>query len=399
MLNERHLERYADIMLWGLTTARTQRFKKNDIVQVRFNLPALRLAEILHERLMDRGMNPVMRFSPTPTMERNFFHQAGPKQLIFRPPGADTLYENLNGSIFLHAPESITHLSDVDPKKIARFTISRKPLRDILDRRDAAGHFGWTLCMLPTAELARHAQMDLDAYAQQIVKACFLNRKAPVAHWQEIFKRAATLKRWLNRMRVKHYHVESRQIDLEVTPGERRRWIGISGHNIPSFELFLSPDWRGTRGRYYANQPSYRSGNYVTGVHLEFSKGRVKTIQADTGEEFVRKQLGMDKGASQLGEFSLTDKRFSKIDRFMANTLFDENYGGRQGNCHVAVGSSYADTYAGDPTELTPERKADLGFNDSALHWDLVNTEKKRVSAHLTSGKVVTIYENGQFTY
>jgi aminopeptidase len=399
MLNERQLERYAEVMLWGLTTARSQRFKKNDIVQVRFNLPALRLAELLHERLLERGLNPVVRFSPTPTMERNFFEQAAPKQLVFQPPGADTLYENLNGSIFLHAPESITHLSGVDPKKIARFTISRKPLRDILDKRDAAGLFGWTLCMLPTAELARHAQMEMAEYGRQIVKACFLNRRDPVSHWKEIFKRAAALKRWLNRMRVKHYHVESKHIDLEVTPGEQRRWIGISGHNIPSFELFLSPDWRGTRGYYYANQPSYRSGNYVEGVHLEFSKGRIKRITAETGEAFVKKQLTMDKGAGQLGEFSLTDKRFSKIDRFMANTLFDENYGGRQGNCHVAVGSSYADTYAGDPAELTRERKAELGFNDSALHWDLVNTERKRVSAHLTDGKVVTIYENGQFTY
>ena len=190
MLTERHLNRYADVMLWGLTTARTQRFKKNDIVQVRFNLPALRLAELLHERLMDRGLNPVMRFSPTPTMERNFFHQAGPRQLVFQAPGTETLFEHLNGSIFLHAPESITHLSDVDPKKIARFTISRKPLRDILDKRDAAGRFGWTLCMLPTAELARHAKMDMDAYTQQIIKACFLNRKAPVERWQEIFKNA-----------------------------------------------------------------------------------------------------------------------------------------------------------------------------------------------------------------
>jgi aminopeptidase len=399
MLSERHLERYADVMLWGLTTARSGRFKKNDIVQVLFNLAALRLAELLHQRLLERGLNPVMRFSQTSTMERHFFHQASSKQLIFQPPGTNTLYENLNGSIFLHAPDSITHLSDADPKKIARFTISRKPLRETLDKRDAAGLFGWTLCMLPTAELARHARMDMAAYGGQIVKACFLNRKDPVKQWGEIFKRAATLKRWLNRMTVKHYHVESKHIDLEVTPGQKRRWIGLSGHNIPSFELFLSPDWRGTRGRYYANQPSYRSGNYVEGVHLEFKGGRVRRIQAESGETFVKKQLAMDRGASQLGEFSLTDKRFSKIDRFMANTLFDENYGGRQGNCHVAVGSSYADTYCGDPAELTPERKTELGFNDSALHWDLVNTEKKRVSAHLTNGKVVTIYENGQFTY
>jgi aminopeptidase len=83
----------------------------------------------------------------------------------------------------------------------------------------------------------------------------------------------------------------------------------------------------------------------------------------------------------------------------MANTLYDENYGGEYGNCHIAVGASYSDTYDGDLSELTPERKKALGFNDSALHWDLVNTEPKRVTAHLSSGGKTVIYENGEFLH
>ena len=58
-------------------------------------------------------------------------------------------------------------------------------------------------------------------------------------------------------------------IDLKITPGERRKWIGLSGHNIPSFEIYLSPDWRGTEGIYYANLPSYKDGNYVEGIRFE----------------------------------------------------------------------------------------------------------------------------------
>jgi aminopeptidase len=125
----------------------------------------------------------------------------------------------------------------------------------------------------------------------------------------------------------------------------------------------------------------------------------VVKIEAKKGENFVTQQLAMDKGANKIGEFSLTDKRFSKINTFMANTLFDENFGGKYGNCHVALGSSYSDTYTGNPRELTKAKKKQLGFNDSALHWDLVNTEKKRVVAHLRSGKNITIYENGRFTF
>lgn len=105
----------------------------------------------------------------------------------------------------------------------------------------------------------------------------------------------------------------------------------------------------------------------------------------------------MDPGACRLGEFSLTDRRFSRIDRFMAETLFDENFGGKEGNCHVALGSSYSDTFSGNPSRLTPALRKNLGFNDSALHWDLVNTEPKTVTAHMTNGRKTVIYEGGEF--
>jgi len=399
MLTDTQLKRYADVLLWGLTTARSKPFKKGDVVLVRFNLDAIRLAEILERRILEMGLNPVRRINPTPAMEKNFFGLANRRQLVFDPPGEAELYRNINGSIFLHAPASITHLSTIDPKKISRFTLSKKFLRDILEEREQAGLFSWTLCMLPTAELAHHAGLADADYTKQIVKACFLNRRDPVEQWKTVFKNAAAIKRWMNSMAVKYYHVESATVDLKITPGKQRRWIGISGHNIPSFELFVSPDWRGTSGVYYADQPSYRSGNLVKGVKLTFKKGVAVAVNALSGSDFVQKQLKMDRGASRLGEFSLTDKRFSKINRFMANTLFDENFGGRWGNCHVALGASYADTYSGDVQSLTKEKKTRLGFNDSALHWDLVNTEKKRVVAHLADGRRTTIYENGCFNY
>jgi aminopeptidase len=398
MFTQRQLDRYADVLLWGLKTSRSGRFKKKDIVLIRYNIPANPLAEIVYAKLLDRGMNPVLRVNLTSAMERNFFKFANNNQIVFQPPGEEELFKKLNGGIFLHAPESITHLSDVDSKRIGKAAVARKYLRDILDERDQAGAFGWTLCNYPTEEQARHAGLSLRAYADQIIKACFLNRTSPVLHWQNVFKNATSIKKWLNSMKVNFYHIESANTDLKITPGEKRKWIGISGHNVPSFEIFLSPDWRGTSGIYFADQPSFRSGNYVEGVRLEFKKGAAVNIQALKGQNFVVKQLSMDKGANKLGEFSLTDKRLSKIDTFMANTLFDENYGGKNGNCHVALGASYADTYDGNLQELTKGKKKDLGFNDSALHWDLVNTENKRVSAHLISGKKLTIYENGKFT-
>ena len=398
-LTETQQERYAQVLLWALKTARKGRFRKNDIVLIRYDLAAIKMAELLQARLLDMGLNPVLRMGLTSEMERNFFEIANHRQLIFQAPGEKELCESLNGNIYLFAPESLTHLGHIDPKRIGKAAVARKPLREILDRREQEGVYGWTLCMVPTPELAKHAKLSLKAYTAQVVRACYLEKRDPMKEWKTIYKNAMAIKRWLNGMEVKHYHVESENIDLRITPGEKRKWIGISGHNIPSFEIFLSPDWRGTEGTYFSNQPSFRSGNFVEGVWIRFRKGIAVKIEAKKGEDFAVKQLAMDRGASRVGEFSLTDKRFSRINKFMANTLFDENYGGRYGNCHLAVGSSYSEAYDGDTSGLTKEEKRRLGFNDSALHWDLVNTEKKRVTAHLSSGRKRVIYENGVFLY
>ncbi len=397
MLTQKQIERYADVLLWGLKTSRNGRFSKNDLILIRYDMAAVALAERLYSKILSMGMHPLQRVSLTSTMEENFYAQSSRRQLIFQPPGDMELIKNLNGYIVLHGPESITHLRSVDPQKISTAAISRKYIRDIMTNREESGKFGWTLCTWPTREQAEHAGMTIAEYSRQIVKACFLNKSAPIEHWKRIYKEARTIKNRLNRLPVESLRIESQHTDLRITPGRNRKWIGISGHNIPSFELFLSPDWRGTTGVYYANQPSYRNGNLVAGVRFEFTGGTVSSIRAEKGEKFVKSQLSMDRGASRIGEFSLTDKRFSKIDRFMANTLFDENYGGRSGNCHIALGASYSDTYDGNPATLTAKKKQSLGFNDSALHWDLVNTEKKRVTARLASGKQIPIYEDGKF--
>ncbi|MDR2861086.1 MAG: aminopeptidase [Syntrophobacterales bacterium] len=398
-LTAEQLERYADVLLWGMKTARVTPFRKGNIVLLQYDLAALPLAEILFERLIDLGLHTIQRMAMTSRMEKSFYTKADTRQLTFLSPGDKPTYKKLDGRIFLRAPDSLTHLAAVDPQNIAQAVVARKPLRELMDKREQKRLHGWTLCLLPTPELAAQAQLSLEEYTAQIVKACYLDYADPVSKWQDIYREISVIKQWLDAMDVKHFHIDAEHIDLDINPGESRRWLGVSGHNIPSFELFLSPDWRGTEGVFYANQPSYRHGNYVAGVRLFFEQGHVVKAEVEQGEAFTKKQIAMDEGARRVGEFSLTDRRFSRIDRFMADTLFDENYGGDHGNCHIALGSSYADTFAGDMAQLDDAMKKTLGFNESALHWDLVNTEQKVVTAVLTTGERKVIYEDGMFRY
>ncbi|WP_147820971.1 aminopeptidase [Salidesulfovibrio onnuriiensis] len=397
MFSKQELDKYAQTMWWGLETARTKPFAAGDWVLVSYDLEALPLAESIFALLMEKGLNPVMRLAQTTSMEVDFYGKGNDAQITALAPGEKELTENLNGLIRLIAPSSLTHLKDIDPAKIGKTAVARKPLRDIMEKREIAGEFGWTLCVYPTKAYADAANLTMDEFRDQLVKACFLDEDQPYEHWKSIFNEAEKVKTWLNGLDIEYLHLTSEHTDLKVDPGKDRRWLGVSGHNIPSFEIFLSPDWRGTEGVYYADQPSFRSGNYVEGVRLEFKNGVAVKSEAREGGEFVAKQLAMDEGAARLGEFSLTDRRFSRIDKFMANTLFDENFGGEHGNCHVAVGASYADTYAGDQTSLDKDKKETLGFNDSALHWDLVNTEPKTVTARLKDGTDLVIYRDGEF--
>ncbi|GAB6888455.1 aminopeptidase [Desulfothermus okinawensis JCM 13304] len=397
MLNKDLLKRYARVLFWGLETARLDKFSKEDIILVRYDLPGRELASVVFSEVLKRKMYPIQRITLSPSMEYSFYLIGDEDQISFIPPGEKELFSNLNGLISILAPESLTHLKDVDPGKIGRSLISRKFLRDILDERENKGLFSWTLCLMPTDELAKNAGLSISEYTDQIIKACYLDYEEPEKKWQEIFENAKHIKEFLNSLEIDTLHLESERCDLYVTPGKDRRWIGISGHNIPSFEIFTSPDWRGTKGVFYMDQPSFRSGNLIKGLKLEFNEGRVVKFTAQEGELFVEKQIHVDDNACKIGEFSLTDKRFSRIDRFMAHTLYDENFGGKQGNCHIALGASYAETYVHGGEKLTRDLKEELGFNDSALHWDLVNTEQKKVTAHLRGGGKRVIYQDGVF--
>lgn len=393
-------EKYAEVMIWAMQAARRNgKFKKYDTVLLRTDTAALPLAEAIYKKLLAARFNVVTRIMVPENFSKAFYGQSDNKQLSFLPPGEKEFQGGINGLIALHAPQDLTHLKNVDPARIAKNAVARKPVREILDEREQKGLFSWTLCNYPTEELAGRAGLTVKEYANQIARACFLNEKDPVKKWKEVTKQINEIGAWLTSLPIDTLRVESEHMDFEVLLGEQRRFIAGGGCNIPSFEIFTSPDWRGTRGVYFADLSSYRSGNYVKGVRLEFKNGRVVKADAEQGAEFVRKMVAMDRGAAQIGEFSLTDRRFSKINKFMADILFDENFGGQYGNCHVAIGSSYADTFSGPQSKLDKKMKEKLGFNDSSLHWDLINTENKRVTARLKDGSTQVIYEKGEFKY
>ena len=287
-------------------------------------------------------------------------------------------------------------LETVDPARIMRRGVALRELMDWRGEKENEGRFTWTLGLYGTQAMAAEAEMGLEQYWEQIVGACFLDEEDPIARWREVGAMIERYRERLDALEIERVHVEGEDADLWVTLGEKRRWLGGRGRNIPSFELFTSPDWRGTEGWIRFNQPLYRYGNLVKGISLRFENGRVVESAAEQNEAVLREMIATE-GADRVGEFSLTDRRLSRITRFMAHTLYDENVGGPFGNTHLALGRSYQDAYDGDPADVSEQEWTRLGFNNSSVHTDIVSTSDRLVTAELHGGGRQVIYRDGEF--
>ena len=393
--SEKILKKYADVLIKFALNSGTG-IKKSEVVQLLVPDVAKPLLVQLHKAVLEAGGHPLARMLPT-GLDKTFYDLASNEQLTFFPRKyLKARVELIDHSVGIIAEGNLHELKDTDPAKIMKAAESTKKVREWIDEKEYSGRFTWTLALYGTPAMAREARMSLEEYWKQIINACFLDRADPIAAWKEIFAEQERVKKKLNGLGIVKLHMVSKSVDLWLTLGKKRKFIGGSGRNIPSFEIFTSPDWRGTEGQIYFNQPLYRYGNLIEGVKLTFKKGRVVEATAKKGGKLLKQMIARP-NADKVGEFSMTDARSSRITKFMADTLFDENIGGKYGNTHIAVGMSYKDTYDGDPKKVKKAGWRALGFNDSGEHCDIITTENRTVTAILKSGKEKVIYKDGKF--
>ena len=394
------LERYASVLV-DFALGGGEGMRSGEVVRIAAPEIAKPLYAELAKAVWRGGGHVISAYRPDDdervNLSRDFFELADDAQLDrFNSHYMRGLVDEMDHQITVLAEADPHALDAVDPAKIMRQGAAMRPLLDWRGEKENAGRFSWTLGLYGTPAMAAEAQMSLQDYWEQIIHACFLDADDPIARWREVGERVSRTRAWLDSLAIERVHVEGEDVDLWISVGERRRWLGGRGRNIPSFELFTSPDWRGTEGWIYCNQPLYRYGNLVKGIRLQFVDGRVSEASAEQNEEVLTEMIATE-GADRIGEFSLTDRRLSRITRFMAHTLYDENVGGRYGNTHIALGRSYQDAYDGDPSELAPERWRELGFNDSTVHTDVVSTADRVVTATLGDGEQRVIYRDGEF--
>jgi aminopeptidase len=294
-----------------------------------------------------------------------------------------------------------TLLQGVDPARAGKDRLPTVPeLFRVIDDRSVA----WTISPYPLAGWARAVYPDVDESEavdllwRDVIHVCRLDEPDPAAAWvariDEIWQRAQRL----DELDLDALHFEGPGTDLTVglLPSSRFAKEGGAAHtrtgvrhmpNLPTEEMYTTPDPERTEGVVAATKPLDVSGSVVDGLRVRFEGGRVVEIEADSNADALRVRVATDEGASRLGEVALVDResRIGKLGRVFFNTLLDENAAS-----HLALGDAYAVPIA-DPADLPR-------INESAIHIDfMIGSDDVTVTGRTKDGRDVMVMRDGSW--
>jgi aminopeptidase len=258
----------------------------------------------------------------------------------------------------------------------------------------------WCIVPAPTHSWAEVVYPELgreDAYAKlwdAVAHICRLDADEPARAWQE---RDAVLK--ANASRLTEHRFDALRLhgpgtDLTIGLLPSAHWaagdlVTVDGRrhspNIPTEELFTTPDPERVEGHVTATMPLELYGSVVSGIRVEFSGGRATRIEAEEGADALRAVVAKDEGAARLGEIALVDGegRIGPLETVFFDTLIDENAA-----THIALGNGYD-----HPVEDAADKAR---INLSRVHVDfMIGSPELAVDGITGDGTAVPVLRNG----
>jgi len=291
-------------------------------------------------------------------------------------------------------------MDGVDPAVVGRDQLPKLPGHlTVINARTT----NWCVVPWATVEWARvvHPGLDDDAALaklwEQLVYVLRLDADDAAAAWRDRVGELHAAGKRLDAAGLDSLRFEGPGTDLTVgllptshfagdAPGSTTIDGVVFNPNLPTEEVFTTPDPTRTEGVVTATKPLDIDGTVVRGLRVRFEGGRAVHIDADENADALRARVAKDDGAARLGEVALVDRegRIGKTGTVFFNTLLDENAAS-----HIALGNAYA-------APVGPEDRDRI--NESAIHIDfMIGSDDVAVTGKSRDGRDVPVLRDGKW--
>ena len=286
-------------------------------------------------------------------------------------------------------------LADLDGERIGRAV--QVEIAEIVQQQHRDNTVNWCGVGAPNEGWARQVfgEPDVERLWEKVAFCMRLDEPDPVAAWREQMARLDARAAALTALRPDALRYRGPGTDLTVGLFSTAHWgsarfrtsTGIDYvANLPTEEIFTTPDPRRAEGTIRSSMPLSLSGQIIRGLELTFEDGRIVDVDAEEGADLVRSQLATNENADRLGEVALVTKesRVGRSGTLFFETLFDENAA-----CHIAYGMGLAYAFEGEP---------DPAINVCNIHIDfMVGAPELEVDAVLADGTEVPLIRDEEW--
>ena len=301
--------------------------------------------------------------------------------------------------IGLSGPTAPRALEGIDPELIALDQLPRVPESMTLVNERTTN---WTIvpCPNPAWAMLVHPRLEpaaaFDRLWNEVAHVCRLDEADPIAAWTQRLDELKRVARRLDELHLDSLRFEGPGTDLTIGLLPSSHWIaadfetvdGIASRpNLPTEEVFTTPDPDRVHGTVTATKPLFTAGTTIVGLKVTFEGGRAIDVQADEGGEVLRGMTQIDDGAARLGEVALVDRegRIGPLGTVFYDTLLDENAAS-----HIALGHGYLQ---GISTEQDQPR-----LNRSKIHTDfMIGSDDVAVTGTRADGTEVALLRGGSW--
>jgi aminopeptidase len=398
------LERYAELAVHVGANV-----EEGQVVTIGALVEHAELARALARAAYEAGARYVEVFYRDAHVRRAMIEAAPAETLSWSPPWLlermRYLGDEHSAQIAISGDPDPDLLADLDPKRVG--SAYMKDLAELNLKYTVQRANNWTIVAMPNEGWAEKVfgEPDVERLWDAVAYAVRLEEPDPVAAWEEHVQMLDRRAQALNRSKFDAVRFRGPGTDLTIglLPDSvwacalfDTAWGRRHIPNMPTEEVFTTPDYRRTEGTVRSTRPLPLNGTVVNDLELTFENGRVVGVSASTGKDVAEAQLDLDEGARALGEIALVDgsSLVGKTGIIFYDVLFDEN-----ATCHIAYGKGLDFGVEGAAeAQLSPEESRARGINYSMVNTDfMIGGPEVSVDGVTSDGAEVPIIRDDTF--